>query len=869
MTIDPFLLLLRVLKSEESIPKSNDPGWVSCYRRAFGALRLLSGGGRYAPSTHDLAALTRQVLRHEQERHGGSSPVLTVPRVAPWPSATVWQEFGIEVINELPGGLAVRSRAWSPSWLPGAERVPVDSAAAAGVPRRDFGDVLAGDPFLDRFESYRSYRCIGQREAIRAVLTAPGGSTLAVNLPTGSGKSLAAYLPSLLDSTGLTVVVVPTTALAIDQERAVASYVPHPTAFYSSSDGEASERNLEIIARIRKGTQRLVFTSPESLIHSLAAPLYVVAVQGLLKVLAIDEAHIVDQWGDEFRPEFQEIVGLRRDLLRTAPDPKPLTLLLSGTMTESCVDTLETLFGKPGPFALISAVQLRPEPSYWATQCRDEGLREARVREAICRLPRPLILYVSRVEDANCWHARLLESGFRRVTAVTGGTSASDRSEALRAFQADEIDIVVATSAFGLGVDKADVRAVIHACLPEHLDRFYQEVGRGGRDGLASISLLVTVPSDRATARRLNQRNLISTVEDKENKGFERWKAMYARKKLLGGGRIRVLIDTIPDYGFGRFENSRANVAWNLRTLALLARAGAIELDAQPPPKRHDVERETEVVDEARFLREFERHKKEKVVRILDDEHLDLRTWRGGIEKVRKKSGRAAKRGLNLMFEAVNPRRCLAELFSEAYEIPERGETLPRGGAFVSRSCGGCIVCRSTGRAAYVGAMPTPAPPWTGWSLEVSGELRSHLGQEGRVIIFDETFHGATGIERMRRERFFRFVLASGFRTVVGTPERLAALRKLVNGSGVSPVFFSEDWETLYLPATPALFIEPPDGVIASLLAGVGAGGASAAKRLVWLSSERKDPAKPHCFLRQTVTGPTFRLEEFCARVGL
>jgi superfamily II DNA/RNA helicase len=737
------------------------------------------------------------------------------------------------------------------------------------VPRRDFGDVLIGDPFLDRFESYRSYRCIGQREAIRAVLTAPGGSTLAVNLPTGSGKSLAAYLPSLLDSTGLTVVVVPTTALAIDQERAVASYVSHPTAFYSSSDGEASERNLEIIARIRKGTQRLVFTSPESLIHSLAAPLYVVAVQGLLKVLAIDEAHIVDQWGDEFRPEFQEIVGLRRDLLRTAPDPKPLTLLLSGTMTESCVDTLETLFGKPGPFALISAVQLRPEPSYWATQCHDEGLREARVREAICRLSRPLILYVSRVEDANRWHGRLRESGFRRVTAVTGGTSASDRSEALRAFQADELDIVVATSAFGLGVDKADVRAVIHACLPEHLDRFYQEVGRGGRDGLASVSLLVTVPSDRAIAHRLNQRNLISTVEDKENKGYERWKAMYARRKTLGSGRIRVPLVAIPDYGFGRFENNTANVAWNLRTLTLLARAGVIELDAEPPPNRHTVPRDAEGLDEARFLREFERHKKEKVVRILGDEHLELRAWRGAIEKVRGESIRAAERGLELMLEAVNPRRCLAELFSEAYEIPERKGTLPRGGAFVSRSCGGCPACRSTGKTSYVGTMPTPAPPWMGRSLEVSAELQSHLGQAGRIVVFDEKIHGATGIERMRREGFLRFVLASGFRTVVASPERLAALRSLVNGPGVPPVFFSEDWETLYLPATPALFIEPPEGVIGSLLDGRDTGAGSVAKRFVWLSAERTDPAKPHCLLRHTVTGPAFRFEEFCKRVGL
>jgi hypothetical protein len=401
------------------------------------------------------------------------------------------------------------------------------------------------------------------------------------------------------------------------------------------------------------------------------------------------------------------------------------------------------------------------------------------------------------------------------------------------------------------------------------LDRYYQEVGRGGRDGLASVSLLLTIPSDRGTARRLNRKTLISTVEDNENKGYERWKAMYARKKSLGGGRVRVPLDAIPDYGFGRFENTRANTAWNLRTLALLARAGVIELDAEPPPKRHAPERDSEVLDEARFLREFESHRKEKVVRILDDEHLDLQAWRGRIEQVREKSSLSAERGLALMFEAVSPRRCLAELFSEAYDVPERQERRPRGGAFVSRSCGGCPACRAAGRAPHVGTMPTPAPPWTGWSLELTGTLRSLIGQSGSIVLFDDRLHGTAGIERMRRERFLRFVIASGFRTVVGAPERLAAVRSLAHGPGVPPVFFSEEWETLYLPATSALFIEPPDSLIGSLVGWDGEGVDSAAKRLFWLSSERKDPLKPHCFLRHTIAGPAFRFEEFCTRVGL
>jgi hypothetical protein len=175
----------------------------------------------------------------------------------------------------------------------------------------------------------------------------------------------------------------------------------------------------------------------------------------------------------------------------------------------------------------------------------------------------------------------------------------------MRAWQADEIDLVVATSAFGLGVDKADVRAVIHACLPEHVDRYYQEVGRGGRDGRACVSLLLPAPDDFETARRLNRKTLISTEEDNENKGFERWKAMYARREELGDGRDRVPLTAVPEYGFGQFENNAANVAWNLRTLALLARAGVIELDAQPPPGREAFMDDSGAIDEERLRAEL------------------------------------------------------------------------------------------------------------------------------------------------------------------------------------------------------------------------------------------------------------------------
>ncbi len=250
-----------------------------------------------------------------------------------------------------------------------------------------------GDPFLSILDR-DSYRNVGQREAVRAVLTAPKGSTLAIDLPTGSGKSLVAELPALLESQtgGISVVVVPTTALALDRERALSQWLHHPTAYYYSSS-KRQDCQQEIRDRVLAGSQRLIFTSPEGLINSLASCLYQAAESGMLKYLIIDEAHMVEQWGDEFRPAFQEIPGLRRDLLRIASFK---TLLLTATLTESCLDTLETLFGEPGEFQVISAVQLRPEPASWFAWCKNEEIRKQRLLEAVAHLPRPLIIYTTK-----------------------------------------------------------------------------------------------------------------------------------------------------------------------------------------------------------------------------------------------------------------------------------------------------------------------------------------------------------------------------------------------------------------------------------------------------------------------------------------
>lgn len=581
----------------------------ACQQRLVEALRAV--GSPYEPGRGDIASLVRHILRREDELQGGMSQTLKVPRNSFWPDRDTWQRSGTDVLREEADCYLISARVWKPNWLPNSASHPPDVPAFKEEVRRSYESV-SGDPFLSLVQLDK-YRSTGQREAIRAVLTAPEKATLVINLPTGSGKSLCVQLPALLRSraSGVSVVVVPTTALAIDQERALKRFINHPTAYYSDLSSQAEDRRKEIRDRIRQGTQRIIFTSPESLMDSLAPALYEAAKLGMLRYFAIDEAHIVEQWGDEFRPAFQELPGLRRDLLRLGSFT---TLLLTATLIESCVDTLETLFGKPGYFQVISAVQLRPEPAYWFAWCQSEEVRKQRLIEAVYHLPRPLIIYATKVADVQRWESELASAGFKRYAIMTGQSSPEERSQLLENWRERRVDIVVATSAFGLGVDQSDVRAVIHACIPETIDRFYQEVGRGGRDGKAAISLTLHVRQDLDIAKNLNDISYITI-----DRGQERWQSMFDRKKALPDGRFCVPVNIPPTLRENDIDmDSEQNRAWNIRTLTLMSRTGLIELDSKRPPERAKFE------SEDAYEKALESYRNARILRIRDEYHLEI-----------------------------------------------------------------------------------------------------------------------------------------------------------------------------------------------------------------------------------------------------
>src|SRR5262249_4308962 len=149
------------------------------------------------------------------------------------------------------------------------------------------------------------------------------------------------------------------------------------------------------------------------------------------------------------------------------------------------VRILESLYGQHGDVQMVAAVHLRPEPRYWSYRARSYSEKVTRVRELVRHVPRPFLLYVTEPRQAEEWLRLLQDDGLRRINVFHGKTPNNSRDIIIEDWTQNRLDGIVATSAFGLGMDKSDVRTIIHATVPETLDRYYQEVGRAGRDGCA------------------------------------------------------------------------------------------------------------------------------------------------------------------------------------------------------------------------------------------------------------------------------------------------------------------------------------------------------------------------------------------------
>lgn len=683
-------------------PAMDDTGEINdgLFGRLAHILRASNPNGRL-PSVLDAMPLFRHVLRRQSLRSGQQAQ-LRVPTRLGWPDRAAWASCSVRAHSETNGYVLIEAKPWHAAWLEESDNPVFEDIFAEKNVRLDWQRPI--DPFLGEASGFETYVSPGQREAVRSAFLLPPGETLIITLPTGSGKSFVAQAPVLARGIegGLSLCIVPTTALVLDQARQMRqmlkrSFPRREVPLLAWHGGLGVEDRAAIKSAIREGRQGILYCSPEAATGALLPALYDAARTGLLAYLIIDEAHLVSQWGDSFRPAFQMLAGVRRGLLASCPVGSPFrTLLMSATMTPDTVITIDALFGPTRKVQMVASIHLRPEPQYWVHREDDPEEKDRKVLEILRHAPRPFIVYVTKRSDAKRWTKMLRHLGYVSVDCFHGETPDVDRRRIIELWSENKLDGIVATSAFGVGIDKRDVRTVVHAAVPETLDRFYQEVGRGGRDGCPSASFLIYSREDQETANQIASPSLIS-----DDLAFERWSTMYGSSGQLDGiGQLlEVDLALVPPR---LRQQSDYNQSWNMRTLIMMARAGMLELGSQPPSKttQHEVKTasDAEVRDEEYWSEYFQR----AVIGMAEFGHLSKDRFEELISRERQRSFDAARENRSLLNKLLGGSVEISTLLDHLYRSNAPGRSV-----IVSRACGGCPTHRRKGTK----SMHYSAPP--------------------------------------------------------------------------------------------------------------------------------------------------------------
>ena len=365
-------------------------------------------------------------------------------------------------------------------------------------------ETLTLEDALKHYFGYESFRPL-QREIAEAALE--GRDVLAL-LPTGGGKSLCYQLPALLQP-GLTLVISPLIALMKDQVDALTANGIPATYLNSSIGGDTAAERL---AALDRGEYKLLYVAPE---RALMSGFLSSIARWNVQLLAIDEAHCVSEWGHDFRPEYRRLAELRRQY------PHLPAIALTATATDRVRTDIERFLELRNPQRFVASFN-RPNLRYSVFEKREASAQLLAWCKA--RSSESGIVYVQSRNSAEDLAARLSAAGIP-ARPYHAGLTPRERARNQELFIRDEIRVICATIAFGMGIDKPNVRYVVHYDVPKTIEGYYQETGRAGRDGLPSECALFFSGGDAA-----KHRHFIRQIEDER----EREQAERLLREMLG-----------------------------------------------------------------------------------------------------------------------------------------------------------------------------------------------------------------------------------------------------------------------------------------------------------------------------------------------
>src|SRR3954468_16797682 len=414
---------------------------------------------------------------------------------------------------------------------------------------------------LERYWGYTSFRPL-QREAMAAILSRRDSTVV---LPTGGGKSLCFQAPALIRD-GLAVVVSPLISLMKDQ---VDTLVGNGVAAACFNSSLPAGQKASVLTGLRAGRYRLLYLSPERLVGDGGDSFVKVLAACNVSFVAIDEAHCISQWGHDFRPEYRQL-GRLRTLL-----PGISLHAFTATATARVRQDIAAQLGLVDPVELVGSFD-RPNLIY---RVLARANLKRQLLDVLSRHRRQAgIIYCTSRREGDALAAWLRDQGARALP-YHAGLSDGERSRHQDAFLEEDADIIVATVAFGMGIDRSDVRFVIHAGAPQSLEHYQQESGRAGRDGLEAECLLIYSTADFMKWRLMLERNgELTDASRKLLRDIERYAASVGcRHRHL----VKYFGDTYPrpdcsacDFCLEELETAADPVVLARKILSCVARVG-------------------------------------------------------------------------------------------------------------------------------------------------------------------------------------------------------------------------------------------------------------------------------------------------------